>query len=590
MFQRLNCRLGHYGLLLAVGAVLFLPNLGGPSLWDIDEGNNAEAAREMLASGNAIVPTFNFELRVDKPALLYWLQIGAYELFGVNEFAARFPSAMAALLAIFCTYELGRRMFGAIAGLLAGLMLASTVLFCAAAHFANADALLSACTLLAFLFFWNSFARGDRSWFVLCGLSAGLAMLAKGPVGLVLPSAVAVLFLFWARRIGRLIDWRLLSGMLAFGLVVVPWYAWVGAETRGNYLKGFFIVHNIDRYTIAMEGHAGNLSYYFFVLVVGFAPWSAFLGLSLWYSLKFHRVARGASKLAQSPERERPVVPPVAHAPGSENTSPQREQGNSSTALSARPGERHAVAYLWCWIVVYFAFFSVSRTKLPNYILPMYPAVALLTARFLERWRRGDFQPPAWMLHVGPACLALLGVGTIIVPLMLGGAWSQGFLQGRTYSGLEHLAALGVLPVVGAFVTWRCLRNGRRTGAVTGFAASAVMFLASVAAEGAIALEPYKAPRELVHDLHDNLTSHEVRVGVYQYFQPSLVFYCRREVQKLKNDEDMLEFLNCPLPVYLFLPAAVWERLHPRVTGPCHLLGRRRDLYRNCEVVVVTNR
>src|SRR5262249_41651610 len=165
MFQRLNCRLGHYGLLLAVGAMLFLPNLGGPSLWDIDEGNNAEAAREMLASGNPIVPTFNFELRVDKPALLYWLQIGAYQLFGVNEFAAGFPSALAALLAVFGTYEMGRRMFGAIPGLLAGLMLASTVLFCAAAHFANPDALLSACTLLAFLFFWNSFARGDRSWF-----------------------------------------------------------------------------------------------------------------------------------------------------------------------------------------------------------------------------------------------------------------------------------------------------------------------------------------------------------------------------------------------------------------------------------------
>ena len=144
MFPWFTHRLTHYALLIAVGALLFLPNLGGPSLWDIDEGHNTEASREMMASGNWIVPTFNFLLRVDKPALLYWLQIASFKLFGINEFAGRLPSACAALLSMLLTYELGRRMFGATAGLLAGLMLGSSVLFCAAAHFANPDALLNA--------------------------------------------------------------------------------------------------------------------------------------------------------------------------------------------------------------------------------------------------------------------------------------------------------------------------------------------------------------------------------------------------------------------------------------------------------------
>src|SRR5713101_9776458 len=140
MTQSLSNRCGHYLLLLALAAGLSFPNLGGPSLWDIDEGNNAEAAREMLDCGNWVVPTFNYQLRVDKPALLYWLQIGAFRLFGINEFAARFPSALAALAAVLMTYELGGRMFGAATGLLAGLILASTGLFCASAHFANPDA------------------------------------------------------------------------------------------------------------------------------------------------------------------------------------------------------------------------------------------------------------------------------------------------------------------------------------------------------------------------------------------------------------------------------------------------------------------
>src|SRR6266404_3220939 len=157
MFQTLNTRYGHYALLLVVAATLTFPNLGACSLWDIDEGNNAEAAREMLDCGNWVVPTFNYQLRVDKPALLYWLQIGAFRLFGINEFAARLPSALAALAAVLLTYELGRQMFGAATGLLAGLVSASTGLFCAAAHFANPDALLNAFTTLTLLFCWRSF-------------------------------------------------------------------------------------------------------------------------------------------------------------------------------------------------------------------------------------------------------------------------------------------------------------------------------------------------------------------------------------------------------------------------------------------------
>src|SRR5436190_14051814 len=123
MFERISERAGHYLLLIVVSGGLFLPNLGAPSLWDIDEGNNAEAAREMLEADNWRLPTFNYQLRVDKPALLYWLQILGYRTFGVGEFAARLPSALAAMATVLLTYELGRRMFGLVAGLLAGLTL-----------------------------------------------------------------------------------------------------------------------------------------------------------------------------------------------------------------------------------------------------------------------------------------------------------------------------------------------------------------------------------------------------------------------------------------------------------------------------------
>jgi 4-amino-4-deoxy-L-arabinose transferase-like glycosyltransferase len=578
MFQRLNHRLGHYLLLLTAGAALYLPNLGAPSLWDIDEGNNADCAREMMDAGNWIVPTFNYELRVDKPALLYWLQIAAYRLFGVNEFSARLPSALSALLAVLCTYELGRRMFRPAAGLLAGLVLASTVMFSAAAHFANPDALLNLCTLLSFLFLWDVLVRGQKRAYALAAISAGLAVLAKGPVGIVLPFAVTGLFSLWARRLRQLLDWRWLTAALVFGLVIAPWYGWVTAETRGRFAKDFFLHHNVNRYLSPMEGHAGRFYYYFVVLMVGFAPWSSILGLAFWNSLRREKRAGGVSPLL-------PTVYQGAIAPRSLVQQPTADA-------------RLAHCFLWCWIAVYFVFFTIARTKLPNYILPIYPAVALLTGHFLDRWRRGEVVLPAWVLSIGILCFALMGVGMTAVLLAAGGvlasAWrASGLNPEAQWPGVEGWGALGLVPLAGAAMAWWCLRRGRRTGVVVSFTAASVLFLGVLATWGATALEAHKAPKALVQaaaQSEADLDTQEVRVASYQYFQPSLVFYCRREVRQLKKEQETLEFLSTPLPVYLIVPAAQWQALESKVPGPHRVLGQRRDLYQSCDVVVVTNR
>jgi hypothetical protein len=155
---------------------------------------------------------------------------------------------------------------------------------------------------------------------------------------------------------------------------------------------------------------------------------------------------------------------------------------------------------------------------------------------------------------------------------------------------VEKLAALGSIPILGALVTVVCLWRGRRTAVVSIFAATSALFLASLAALGPVSLEGHKAPRELVRTFHDDLIEHDVRVGAFEYFQPSLVFYCQREVHKLGNEQEMLQFLDYPLKVYLILPATRWEQVQSRVPPTCHLLGRRYDLYRHCDVVLVTNR
>jgi 4-amino-4-deoxy-L-arabinose transferase-like glycosyltransferase len=547
MFRHLNCRPGHYLLLLTATALLYLPNLGGPSLWDIDEGNNAECAREMLESLNLIVPTFNCVLRVDKPALLYWLQIGAYEVFGVSEFAARLPSALAAVVAVLAAYELGRRLFGATAGLLGGVVLASTTGFTAAAHFANPDALLNACTVLALLLFWQGFRRGQPAWLVPMGVVLGLGVLAKGPVGLVLPAAVACLTALWSGRVRFLANRWVLLGTIAFVLVMGPWYAWVGADTKGAFLRGFFLTHNIGRALSPMESHRGPFYYYALVLPLGFLPWSVFLGPAAYHALR----ALGSG-------------------------APQAED------------DQLAPRFLWVWVAVYVLAFSAAATKLPNYVLPVYAPLALLMGRFLARWCSGAIRPPAWIIRLSLAALALVGVGVAVALLALGGVPPTPRAVGEPLPGLPPWAAAGAVPVLGAALAAWWMRRQQTGAAVAVVAATAVLFLA-VLAGGAAALEARKAPRPLARLLQAAQTDPEIRVGRYEYPQPSVVFYCQRDVEDLDSARDAVDFLRSPLPSYLFVPAPAWDDLRPRVPVPCRLLGRRYDFYRKCDVVLVTN-
>ncbi len=542
MFQRLNARTGHYLLLGLAWAALCLVNLGANSLWDIDEGNNAECAREMYEAGNWIVPTFNFAFRVDKPALLYWLQMSCYHTFGINEFSARLPSALAALLTVLLAYELGRTMFGAGAGLLAGLILLSTVLFCGAAHFANPDALLCACTLLTMLFFWKDFERGGDRWLILCGLSTGLGMLAKGPVALVLPGAVIGLFLLWSRQLRRVFRPALGWGLLVFLLVAAPWYGWVGAETRGQFLRGFFLKHNLGRFSEAMENHRGPIFYYPLVLLVGFAPWSIFFALTGWHSWRQFR--------------------------------------------EPRPDPRYR--FLICWIGVYLVFFSLSRTKLPNYVLPLYPPLALLMAHFLDRWRRGELSLPAWGMPLSLGSLVLTGVLTA-AGLLIGGVGSS-LTRGRPLSGLEDWAIMGIVPVLGALASAWYLRKQRPSALLASLGLTATVWVGLLFGWGQGSLDRHKAPRPLSEALHASDPGGDIHIGWYEYFQPSFVFYCRHKVEPLYFDEQVVDWLRYPVPAYVVLPASTWERLRPQLRGPYRELSRQHDLYRGIEVVLVCNR
>jgi 4-amino-4-deoxy-L-arabinose transferase-like glycosyltransferase len=509
----------HLLLLTGVaGATLFV-NLGRPRLWDRDEPRNAACAREMLDRGDWVVPTFNGELRVPKPILKYWLMIGAYKLFGVNEFAARFGSAVFALATVWATYFLGRRLFDARAGLWAGLILASSLLFVAAGHIAKADAPLTFFSTLAVLIFVSgTFRRPDdrsensalavpfpQSWPVVALLYAavGVAALAKGLPGLLLPPAVIGLFLLiarlpattgavgWRSRILGLLRpfapghflhtfWlmRPITAVVVTLAVAGPWYVLVGLRTHGEFLRGFFLDNNLGRAMQPMEGHSGPfLLYYPATIAVGFFPWSVLLPAAVIWLI---------ARLRQA--------------------DPWRQ----------------ACLLLACWVGLYVVAFSAAQTKLPGYIAPCFPALALLMGGFIRQLSAGVRVTPSVWLRLGLGTLAIaglaIGIGGLVAARM-------------RLPGEEWLGLIGLIPVAGAGATFVLLRRGRPWAASVGLTATAVAF--STIAFGVVLVRVGGRDEHRAVIAAIERRSHDPHVGSFGGVEPSWVFYAQRPIQPL---------------------------------------------------------
>lgn len=537
-----------YAVLIALCAVLTLPNLGAPSLWDVDEGVNAEAAREMRDNDSWLIPTFNYKLRTAKPVMLYWLQRASFAAFGVSEWSARLPSAILTCGAVLLLYELTRRMFDRATGLLAGVVLASAVEVCMLAHAATPDATLLFFTVLTFYAFWRGHEDKSNQFWKWTAAACALAMLTKGPVGVALPGLVIFLYFAWNRELTRLLDRRILTAGLVFLLIAGPWYGLVTAETRGEWARQFFGRENMHRFSTPMDNHNGPFFYHSAALLVLFAPWSAFLIAALWYGW------RGA----QRPAEEAAPLP-----------RPER--------------------LLLVWFGAYLVFFSAAATKLPNYMLPAYPAIAILSARFLMRWRAGEVSVPRWVMSVGVASVALTGLAFAVGLVIASGTIGLIPDTARTFPGAESVAVLGLVPLACAFVLWRALRANDRPRFVRAQAIGAVAFTALLAAFGSGPFDARKAAKELVRASGVSSPDRDIRLAHHDWFQPSIVFYAQREVGEVFGPEAVAEFLAVPTPGYLFVPASTWEKIEPQVKVPVRVAARHYDFYRNKEILVVTN-
>jgi 4-amino-4-deoxy-L-arabinose transferase-like glycosyltransferase len=437
--------------------------------------------------------------------------------------------------------------------LLAGLILVSSFEFLKLAHAATPDATLIAFVVLYLTSFWLGHDRGGRSWFIPCGIASALAVLTKGPVGLVLPGAIVGAYLLAQRELSRVWDRRLVHGVLAWILVAVPWYAIVTAETRGEWLKAFIIDENLNRAAEPKENHSGwPVVYYLICLCLFFAPWSSFLYVTVREA--YVRAVRS-----------------------SDSSSP----------------ECRANRFLLIWIAVYFLAFSFAATKLPNYIAPLYPALAILAARWLLRWMRGEVLIERWLLISGQLGIGLTGL-VVLLGFLVGGGVIPVPGAGtklRIYPGLETWAWIGLFPILGAGAFGYFAAHQQRDRAVLALTSTTLVFLGLMAAFPFQVLDRYKAAKPLVIESEADRVDVDQRLGSFQFTQPSLVFYSQRRVEPFGEARTAADFLSNPHPSVLFVPQPVWESaVLPLVRAEYRIVSQHYDFSRNCNILAVRNR
>ncbi|MFH1593501.1 MAG: glycosyltransferase family 39 protein [Candidatus Omnitrophota bacterium] len=340
--------------LVLFSAFIFMIGLGRMPLTDPDEVFYAQTAKEMLERGELLTPLIFGKPQFEKPPLFYWLVLGSFKILGINEFAARIASAILGILGALGTYLLGKALISRRAGILAGLVLATSFNYIALARACVTDMALCVFFLFGFLFFFYGLlsSSGKRPWFLLSAAIFGLAVLTKGPIGIFFPVLIIGLYLISTREIKRLKEIPVFWGTIVLLAVSAPWYILMYKAHGKEFIDLFFGFHNVIRF-LEPEHRLGDVFYYYLpILIGGFAPWVAFLPLSIWQNLK---------------EKDR--------------------------------RRRNAGIFLITWFLTIFLFFSFSRTKLPTYIFPIYPALALLVGYLLDTFmkRRLSHRIERWM-------------------------------------------------------------------------------------------------------------------------------------------------------------------------------------------------
>lgn len=509
-----------------VCGVAFFVHLGSIGLVDKTEPMFVEAARQMSVTGDWITPYWNGETRFDKPPLSYWLMAIAFNLLGVNEWAARLPSAIiASAVTILGFYTLLH--FGVskpqqtpnsslrwwVAGIGAGAIALNPAMI-AWGRTGVSDMFLAGCMSLALLSFFFGYARQQFGWYLAFYVFVAGAILAKGPVGIVLPIGIVAAFLAYVGQLKPVL--RELRPLLGLGVVLaiaLPWFILVTLANGQEYINVFFGYHNVQRFTEVVSDHAGPWYFYFPVLLVGLAPWSIYLPITITQSYFWQR---------------------------------QRWMRSS----------RESQLGLFClfWIIIIFVFFSIAVTKLPSYILPLMPAAAILVTLFFSHLIQSTNPSPKRNLG-----LILSGIFNVILLFSLAAAsfWSPQLLgNDPTLPTLRQALQQSNLPLysslvwgIAAVASTLLLTQKNWQGLWSPNLAAMLAFMLFIAPPTTSLIDTERQlPLRQLSALITQVQQPNEELMMVGFIRPSVVFYTQKTVNFFSKPKSAFKYLQKEKP------------------------------------------
>lgn len=468
-------------LAAACFALLWFANLQYRDLFQTDEGRYAEIPREMLASGDWVTPRLDGLKYFEKPALQYWATAATYAVFGESNWTSRLWTALTGFLGVLLTAWVGWRLFDRRTAWAAAIILASSFYYVIMGHFNTLDMGVSffmSATLFAFLLAMQAADKEDirarRNWMYVAWAAAALGMLSKGLEAVVLPGAVFVLYTLVARDWKRWKQLHYYGGLLIFLVIAAPWFVLVSIRNP-DFAYHFFIFEHFERFLTPVAHRPGAWWYFIPILIAGVLPW--------WP--QFVRAVAGSGKHAL------------------------QDKGSS---------EFDPVLFMWIWVGFIFVFFSLSDSKLGSYILPIFPALALLVGRELGKLRKSD-------ILISAALCVVMAITTLWLAPMLkhdGGGVTLDLYK----AFLPWLVAgcgLLLLTAGAAFI----LAYYRCPCIAVGLLAAGMFISLQIITSGAQVLSPVYSGHSLVKQLGDRDTANIPFYSVDDY-QQSLPFYLRR--------------------------------------------------------------
>jgi 4-amino-4-deoxy-L-arabinose transferase-like glycosyltransferase len=510
-------------LLLAAVFPYFL-NLGVSSIWDANEAFYAQTPREMIEAGDYVTPSFNFQLRMNKPVLSYWNVAASYHLFGISEWSERLPIAVGAIVIIGTAFGLARLLGGTLAGLFAAVVLATSPRLVLLARRIIIDVHITMWTGLILLCFALAETRPRRRLYLcLMYVAAGFGVLTKGPVAVFLPAVVFFIYLAMEKRLGDLRHMMLPTGALISLAIVVPWYYLLYREHGWEYIGSFIFGENLGRYAEAIGEQSRGVFFYIPVMLADLFPWSPMIPLALWWAV-----------------RDR--------------------------------GRDRVVRLLLVWIAAIVVFFSLSGTKEDLYILPIVPAEAALIGALLARAAGGRLvdgtqernmtTPVAW--GAGAAALLLVITGSATLWL---------FVLTRRYS-LDGAALVGALALAGGAAAFASLFRRFVFASVTAIAASLVLIVWCVVLAALPDFERYK-PVKPFSAIIQSRASIGAIVGSYKFSLPSMVFYLHRPVMEVVLPDHLRTVFYSASDVYFIMAEAEYNSVRDRLPVETYVLARQ---------------